>query len=160
VDSGFSHQAAALLATFPQLSGKLALQDLPQTLAQLPPHPNGIKAVAHDFFQPQPWVLKAHAFYYLRSNLHDWPDIKAIIILKRLITALGPDSQILIDDIVLPDTGVSWEAATIDLTMIASLGSRERTIAEWYALLDTVGLRVLHIHLQASPPGLHHPSYP
>jgi demethylsterigmatocystin 6-O-methyltransferase len=51
----------------------------------------------------------------------------------------------LIDEMVLPDAGVSWEAATIDLTMMASLGSRERTIAEWQTLLGVAGLRILRI---------------
>lgn len=47
---------------------------------------------------------------------------------------------------VLPDSGVPWEAATIDLTMMASLGSRERTRKEWHGVLDRAGLKVVHIH--------------
>lgn len=65
---------------------------------------------------------------------------------KQLIVAFGPQSQILIDDMVLPDAGVPWEAATIDLTMMASLGSRERTLREWYDLLDQAGLKGLQVY--------------
>lgn len=147
VGGGFGHQSAALLEAFPTLNGKLVLQDLPQALGHLPPGvviPQGIEKMPHDFFQPQP--VKGARFYYLRQIIHDWPDDKSVEILKQLVAALGPESQILIDDMVLPDSGVPWEAATIDLTMMASLGSRERTLKEWHALLDQAGLKALHIH--------------
>ncbi|KUI68298.1 Demethylsterigmatocystin 6-O-methyltransferase [Cytospora mali] len=147
VGGGFGHQCAALLDAYPQLKNKLALQDLPQTLENLPPGvviPVGIEKMSHDFFQEQP--IKGARFYYLRNVMHDWPDDKCVDILKQLIAAFGPRSQILIDEMVLPDAGVSWEAATIDLTMMASLGSRERTLREWHGLLDQAGLKVLHIH--------------
>ncbi|KAI3396486.1 hypothetical protein diail_12106 [Diaporthe ilicicola] len=147
VGGGFGHQSAALLDAFPYLDGRLVLQDLPQALEHLPPGmsvPKGIEKMPHDFFREQP--VKNARFYYLRQIIHDWPDDRSIEILKSLIPALGPESQILIDDMVLPDSGVSWEAATIDLTMMASLGSRERTLKEWHSLLNQAGLKVLHIY--------------
>lgn len=144
VGGGFGHQCAALLAAFPELRGKLVLQELPQTLAQLPPQLDGVDLVAQDFFQAQ--QVREARFYYLRNVLHDWPDEKCIVILEHLVAALGPLSQILIDEMVLPDTGVPWEAAAIDLTMMASLGSHERTVKEWYGLLEAAGLRVVNIY--------------
>ncbi|KAI0147249.1 S-adenosyl-L-methionine-dependent methyltransferase [Xylariaceae sp. FL1272] len=68
-----------------------------------------------------------------------------VVILKQIIPALGDYSQILIDEMVLPDTAVPWEATTIDLTMMASLGARERTLSEWHSLLDVAGLKALRI---------------
>ncbi|KAG6357401.1 hypothetical protein INS49_013278 [Diaporthe citri] len=147
VGGGFGHQSAALLGAFPHLKGKLVLQDLPQTLEHLPPGvviPDGIQKLPHDFFTEQP--IKGARFYYLRQIIHDWPDDKCVEILKHLVAASGPESQILIDDMVLPDSGVPWEAATVDLTIMASLGSRERTLKEWYALLDQAGLKALHVY--------------
>lgn len=147
VGGGFGQQSAGLLGAFPHLGGKIVLQDLPQTLAHLPPGvvvPEGIEAQPHNFFTEQP--VKGARFYYLRQILHDWPDDKCIEILKHLAAASGPESQILIDEMVLPDSGVPWEAATVDLTMMASLGSRERTLKEWHALLDQAGLKALHIY--------------
>lgn len=147
VGGGFGHQSAALLGTYPQLKGKLVLQDLPQTLEHLPPGiviPDGIETVPHDFFQEQP--IKGARFYYLRNIMHDWPDDKCVAILKQQIAAFGPQSQILIDDMLLPDAGVSWEAATIDLTMMSSLGSRERTLREWSDLLDQAGLKLVETY--------------
>lgn len=113
-------------------------------LAQLPPQLDGVGLVAQDFFQAQ--QVREARFYYLQNVLHDWPDEKCIVILEHLVAVLGPLSQILIDEMVLPDTGVPWEAAAIDLTMMASLGSRERTVKEWYGLLEAAGLRVVNIY--------------
>ncbi len=143
VGGGFGHQCLALLAAFLGLRGKIILEDLPQTFEQIPFKLDGIKAKPHNFFEPQP--VKGARFYYLRNILHDWPDDKCIAILQQLVAALGPASQIIIDEMVLPDSGVSWEAATIDLTLMASFGSRERTTAQWHALLDAAGLKVLRI---------------
>ncbi|KAI1744721.1 S-adenosyl-L-methionine-dependent methyltransferase [Xylaria scruposa] len=143
VGGGFGHQSLALLKAFPALHGKIVLQDLPQTFEQLPFQLDGIEPKPHDFFEAQP--IKGARFYYLRNILHDWPDNKCVAILQQLINASGPDSQILIDEMVLPDSDASWEATTIDLTLMASFGSRERTTAQWHALLDTAGLKILRI---------------
>jgi demethylsterigmatocystin 6-O-methyltransferase len=81
----------------------------------------------------------------LRNILHDWPDRKAVSILQNLIPAMGSDSRILIDDMVLPNEKVHWHAAQLDLIMMASLG-KERTKDEWYALIDEAGLKILEVY--------------
>lgn len=53
VGGGFGHQCAALQARYPDLKGRIILQDLPQALAHAMPLPN-VKVMEHDFFQPQP----------------------------------------------------------------------------------------------------------
>jgi demethylsterigmatocystin 6-O-methyltransferase len=90
VGGGFGHQSAALLSTFQQLHGKMYYKIYRKHSPNFPPH--GIEAVAHDFFQRQP--VKGARFYYLRNILHDWPDDKSVAILKQIIAALGPNSQI------------------------------------------------------------------
>jgi len=84
-------------------------------------------------------------FYYLRNILHDWPDEKAVIILKNIIPALGPDSRILIDEMVLPNEKVHWHATQIDLTMMSAMGAKERTDEQWRALIDEAGLKIVNI---------------
>lgn len=84
-------------------------------------------------------------FYYLRNILHDWPDDKCVVILKNLISALEPDSRILIDDMVLPNGKVHWQATQLDLTMMSALGSKERTDEQWRNLIDAAGLQILDI---------------
>jgi demethylsterigmatocystin 6-O-methyltransferase len=81
-------------------------------------------------------------FYYLRSVLHDWPDDSCQAILSRLKDAMGPKSRILIEEMVLPNTGVDWAATHTDLTMMACFAARERTHDQWERLLDSAGLQM------------------
>lgn len=83
----------------------------------------------------------------MRGVLHDFPDDKCRIILKNIIDVLGPDSLILIDDMVLPNTGVYWQTTQVDLTMMSALAARERTHEDWLALLDSAGLKIADIHV-------------
>lgn len=55
------------------------------------------------------------------------------------------DSLLLIDDMVLPNTGVHWWSACLDLHMYAMLGAMERNVDQWYTLLDKAGLKVREI---------------
>ena len=55
---------------------------------------------------------------------------------------MGKDFVILIDEMLLPDTNVHWHATQIDLTMMTALASVERTLVQWAALLDSVGLKI------------------
>lgn len=82
----------------------------------------------------------------MRNILHDYPDDKCLVILKNLITAMSKDSMILIDEMVLPNSNVHWQATRIDLTLMASLASVERTKAQWQALLDQAGLEIVNIY--------------
>ena len=54
-------------------------------------------------------------------------------------------SRILIDDMVLPDIGVSPKGALMDLSMMALETGAERTSQQWYNLLESVGLRIENI---------------
>lgn len=74
--------------------------------------------------------------------MHDWPDEKCRQILSNVIEAMGPDSTILIDETVLPDSHIHWHSTQIDLTMMAALASIERTQTTWAALLDSVELKI------------------
>jgi demethylsterigmatocystin 6-O-methyltransferase len=66
--------------------------------------------------------------------------------LKAIIPAMGPHSRIIIDEVVLPDIGVPWQAAYMDITMMSSLGGIERTKMEWESLMGQAGLKILDIH--------------
>ncbi|KAL4917423.1 S-adenosyl-L-methionine-dependent methyltransferase [Aspergillus aurantiobrunneus] len=140
VGGGYGQQSKALRAKFPDLPGKVIVQDLPQTLAGAPPA-EGVDFEVHNFFDPQP--VHGAKFYYLRHVFHDWPDEQCVEILQHIIPALGSESRILIDEVVIPATGVPWQAAFMDLLMMDSLGGIERTRAEWEQLLDQAGLKII-----------------
>jgi demethylsterigmatocystin 6-O-methyltransferase len=78
--------------------------------------------------------------------MHDWSDDKCRLILKHLIDAMEPDSLILIDEMVLPNSGVHWQMAQLDMLMMAVLAARERTHQQWSKLLESVGLRINNVH--------------
>ena len=143
VGGGFGQQAVAFKNKFTKLSGRIVVQDIPSTL-QSAPKVEGIEFVEQDFFKPQ--SVKGAKFYYLRHILHDWSDEHSISILENLIPALGPDSKIVIDETVLPNTNVPWQAAYMDLTMMGSLGGIERTRAEFENVLDRAGLKIVDVH--------------
>ena len=139
------------------------MQDVPPVLehAQLL---KGIEKQPLNFFEGQPIkgklrqvlqkmshnantvLLIGAKFYYLRNILHDYPDEQAIAILKGIIAALGPESEILIDEIIIPEKGTPLLPAEIDVLMSFSLGSRERTAEEWTKLLDAAGLKIKATH--------------
>ncbi|KAJ5236461.1 hypothetical protein N7489_006552 [Penicillium chrysogenum] len=142
VGGGHGHQCIELGKKYPNLLGHLVLQDLPEAVKNLAPI-DGVKAEAYDFFQPQPII--GAKFYYLRRIMHDWPDDKAAMILRNIRAAMGPDSRVLIDDAVLPDTGANWKSAMADLAMMTFAG-KERTKYQWESLAESAGLRVEQIH--------------
>lgn len=53
-----------------------------------------------------------------------------------------PESVILIDEMVLSDSNVPWQATQQDLIMMCALASMERTREQWFALLKSAGLKV------------------
>ena len=65
-----------------------------------------------------------------------------LTILGHLKAAMEGGFVILIDDIVVPNTNVSWRATAMDLTMMIGLGSVERTGEQWRALLSSAGMKI------------------
>jgi len=124
--------------------------------------PSGrVKWMVHDFFKEQP--IKGAAVYFLRGILHDWPDHDALTILKSLVEAAGPNSQIIITDFcpafasrsefadsaykppiapapLLPNYS-DLRPYMADAMMGASYNSHERTFLQWRALIDAAGLK-------------------
>ncbi|KAJ5389685.1 S-adenosyl-L-methionine-dependent methyltransferase [Penicillium cataractarum] len=143
VGGGHGHQCIQLGKKYPNLLGRLVLQDLPEAINKLPLI-EGVKAEAYDFFKRQP--VTGAKFYYLRRILHDWPDKECTKILQNTLDAMDADSRILIDDVVLPDTGAVWQATMADISMMIGLGGKERTVHQWHSLAGSAGLRVEQIH--------------
>jgi len=52
IGGGFGHQCIGLRAKYPELPGRVILQDIPQTLEHVQPSP-GVEVMAQDFWQPQ-----------------------------------------------------------------------------------------------------------
>ena len=54
VGGGLGHDAEAFRKSFPNLPGRLIVQDLPASIKQAAPVGRGIEMMSHDFFSPQP----------------------------------------------------------------------------------------------------------
>ncbi|TKA82824.1 hypothetical protein B0A55_01072 [Friedmanniomyces simplex] len=142
VGGGHGHEVAGFKKAFPDIVGKMVLQDLPATLesAKLP---KGIETMVHDFFQPQP--VKGARIYYLRQVMHDWMDSKCNTILQYLVAAMDKNSRLLIDDYVMPVTGAEFRPIHMDIAMMLYCRAIERTRTQWAALLESVGLEIVEV---------------
>lgn len=152
VGGGRGHDIAAFSAQHRTRPGRLILQDREPVIAgvladgrELP-----FEAQTHDFFTPQP-VQGARA-YYLHSILHDWGDEEGVRILENLVPALKSGySRVLLNEIVVHEERPTLAATSMDMMMLAHLAVRERTEADWTALLQRAGLRVVQVY---SHPGV------
>jgi hypothetical protein len=104
------------------------------------------EVVAGDIFEAVPAGGDA---YVLSRVLHDWNDERALVILRNCRTVVGRDAKLLVIDRVLPDCmGAAGSSAAMfvsDLQMMVMNGGRERTAAEWRALLAAAGFELHRI---------------
>ncbi|KAL4894331.1 S-adenosyl-L-methionine-dependent methyltransferase [Aspergillus ambiguus] len=145
IGGGVGHDITAFKKQFPDLPGKLVLQDLPQVINSIrEPLSEGITAIGYNMFEPQP-ISGARA-YYMRTVLHDFPDKQALDALARIRDAMAEDSVLFIHEHTMSDgLDVPPLAATLDIHMMEIFSSLERTENEWVALLERAGFKVINI---------------
>ena len=85
---------------------------------------------AADLFAP--WEVEGDAVILARV-LHDWDDDRALGILRRARGAVPPGGLLFVVEMVLPEEGAA--GSLCDLHLLTVTGGRERTIAEYAALL-------------------------
>jgi hypothetical protein len=88
--------------------------------------------------------------YLLKSVIHDWDDARSRAILERCREAMSGEARLLLIEPPAPapglgQSGLSWIVAFSDLNMLVNTGGRERTEADYRALLRTAGLRVVAV---------------
>ncbi|QNI05957.1 methyltransferase [Mycobacterium kubicae] len=90
-----------------------------------------------DFFK----ALPPADLYLLKFILHDWEDADCVQILGRCRAAMTPGGRVAIIEFVVNEADDSPTIALMDLEMLAVVGGRERSLAEFDALLAQAGLR-------------------
>ncbi|KAK8024997.1 S-adenosyl-L-methionine-dependent methyltransferase [Apiospora arundinis] len=140
IGGGVGHQCAQFKDKFPSLPGRVLLQDLPHSVAKALPTP-GVENMAHDMFEPQPIVVLLPPRCCAQPPPH-----KVRQLLENIKAAMTPESVLLIDEMVLPERGVGFAAACIDMTMLTTFAGMERTEAQWRQTLSEVGLNLMSIH--------------
>ncbi|KGO50161.1 hypothetical protein PEX2_056390 [Penicillium expansum] len=143
---GLGHDISEFRRKWPDAPGRLVLQDTPELTAQSKKkqlHPS-IEPMVHDFFTEQP--IKGARAYYFHTVVHDWSDDNARKMLKAIAEAMKPGfSKLLINDLVITDTGAYWETTSMDIIMMADFATTERTEAEWHQLVESAGLKITKI---------------
>lgn len=147
---------AAILAAHPGLRGILldrgSVIDGASRLLQRAGVSERVRCVAGDFFVEVPSGADA---YVLSRVLHDWSDVDARRILHSCRRALPRHGRLVIIDAILPDRAAEGPFAIgMDLHMLLLFGARERTGAQFDALLRETGFAVRSIIPTASPAGL------
>ena len=98
--------------------------------------------VAGDFFSSVPQGADA---YVLASVIHDWDDNRAITILRNCRRAMTKNSKILLVEMIVPEAASASFSKLIDLNMLVMNGGRERTTAEFCALLNAADYKLTRI---------------
>lgn len=105
------------------------------------------EVLAGDFFQRVPEA----DLYLLKQVLHDWNDEQARTLLRNIASSMRPGGRVVIVEMVIPDDGRPTAAQLMDLNMLVMLPGRERTQAEYTALLADAGLRLERLVETHSP---------
>ncbi|KAE8552342.1 hypothetical protein EYB25_006236 [Talaromyces marneffei] len=138
------HDLESFLESNPEFNCNLILQDLPETVEPIMGEKRVFKAMAHDFFRPQP--IKGARIYLLLAVLHNWEDAECRIILRNLAEAMKPGySRLLISGMLVPEVNAGGLTAELDMQMWLLQHSRQRTKREIEEPIDATGLELVKI---------------
>lgn len=146
VGGGYGALLAALLKQQPKARGLLL--DLPEVAAGAEPvlRAAGVldrcKIATGSFFDGVPAGFDA---YVLKAVVHDWPEDKALEILRNVCAAMPPHGTLLLVEMVLPEGGSPHPGKLLDLDMMLTNGGRERTASEYAQLLSAAGFRLSRV---------------
>lgn len=141
VDIGGAQGAllAAALMRAPQARGVLfdreAVMVAARQASSLQALRERIEFVAGDFFRDE--LPAGGDCYLLKQILHDYEDGDCAALLARVRAAIAPGGKLLI--VEMPLDLDAEPASLVDLDMLVLLGGRERSTAQYRALLETAG---------------------
>ncbi|EJD00206.1 O-methyltransferase [Fomitiporia mediterranea MF3/22] len=151
---------------------RVVLEDRPLIIEQakqfwqenLPRSVTGCKVqfIGTDFFEAQPKLPGTPDVFLLRMITHDWADLYAIKILRRLRDAAGPNTKLILIDCVLDYACGSGEnkppppllgnlgggnllSYSVDLTVFGMLNAGERTALGFEEILSASGWQLQEI---------------
>jgi hypothetical protein len=146
VGGGQGKFLSTILQLHPEMKGTVF--DLPSTIEQVKQYFSGdpggsrIAAIGGDFFHSVP---KGADAYVLCGVIHDWDDDPAVQILRNCRLAMNRKGRLLLVEVVVPDDDDHCFSKLLDLNMMVMTGGRERTRAEFAALLNTAGYSLSRI---------------
>ena len=137
--------AAAIKAAAP--GADVICFDLPEVTAAATEAPlPGVEYRAGDMFDPT--TLPQADCVFMKHILHDWSDADSERILASVRQSLRPGGRLVLAEAVLPRPGEQSPLATsqkmIDVLML-TIGGKERTAAQWGALVGNQGFRIAEV---------------
>lgn len=144
VGGGIGSASRALARAFPRL--RFVVQDREEVVRGAVVEEEGVREriefVAHDFFQEQP--VKGADVYFFRRVMMEWPDEKAVEMVKALKPALKKGALVQIQDPHLPPPGScpiwqdrKYRESDMLAFAIANTGSREEE--DWQNIFTMAG---------------------
>jgi hypothetical protein len=144
VGGGRGHLLELILEAAPQANG--ILFELEHVVADARDTPR-LERATGDFFKDP---LPAADGYLVMDVLHDWDDADAARIVSAVRQAAHGQSRLLIIETLVPQAPGPHFGKSLDVTMLAVTGGRERSEAEYAALLKSAGFRLLRVLPTAS----------
>ncbi|KAH6886784.1 S-adenosyl-L-methionine-dependent methyltransferase [Thelonectria olida] len=131
-------------------NAKFILQDLPGVIDNLKPEDYpGFELMTYDAFTPQP-VKNAH-IYFMRRFLHDFYTPVCIEFVKNTASAMGPDSRLIICDMLVPDmveVHENMDLYWLDMALLCMTGQEKKKEA-FEEIFDAAGLELVKIYPSA-----------
>jgi acetylserotonin N-methyltransferase len=143
------HLAAAARRRYPRM--RAAVFDLPSVIefARREGTAPGVELIEGDFFRDP---LPRADLYALSRILHDWDEAKIRGLLGRIREALPPGGGLLIAETLLDeDHRAPVSAHMQSLNMLVCTEGRERSLAEYRALLEVAGFSDVEGHRTGGP---------
>ncbi len=147
VGGGQGQILATILQTHPSLRG--VLFDLPPVVAGAPPLleaagvANRCEVVGGDAFIAVP---AGYQTYLLSRMILPWDDERALTILIRCQQAMVPGGKLLlVEPVILTGEAPDLLGLEVDVNMLVITGGKERTEAEYRALLSSAGFELTRL---------------
>ena len=136
IAGGRGHLIISILDAYDNAKG--ILFDLPPVISEVQQlSSDRLTLQTGDFFKDQ---LPQADLYILMEIIHDWPDERAVDILKAVRSAGGKGAKVLlIEQLIKPDRGPQW-AKMLDIVMLTMLGGKQRTIEQYSTLFERAGI--------------------
>jgi ubiquinone/menaquinone biosynthesis C-methylase UbiE len=150
VGGGYGALLAAILEAYPDAHG--VLYDLPHAIEGARAHLTNAglqkrcEFITGNFFDSIPEGGDA---YLLKAVIHDWNDERSVVILRHCRRAIQQGGKLLLVERIMPErleaSSQHRAIARADLSMLVGPGGRERTEAEFLALLGSSGFRLAKV---------------
>lgn len=146
VGGGVGVLAGLLLDQHPGL--QVWVLDRPEVLALLPSRA-GLEPLQGDLFDDYGVNVDV---VLLSRVVHDWDDARALALLRRARSALPVGGRIFLIELLIADDG--GLGGLCDLHLLMATGGRERTAAEYGALLAAAGFALVEVRIIGALPSV------